>query len=475
MKFLGREREKVLLRDWVHRDDRACLGVIYGRRRVGKTRLVEEALGELEVLKFEGLEGRPSTVQQRQFLDRLAELTGRREYKLIKTSNWTDILVLLADYVASRSQEKPVVVFFDEFQWMAAGRTRLVSSLKYVWDNHFSAKGRVRLLLCGSVCSFLVKKVVRSRALYGRINLEIDLKPLRLPEIVEVFSPKRSLKEVVELYMALGGIPQYLQMVDPPESVRGSLERLCFSPNGYLTTEFERIFASHFGSNPICRRILLTLARKRSADREQLQSACGLASGGRITEYLEDLEMAGFLEHTRPVDKPNSMRRNRYRISDPYLLFYFRFIRPALRRIRQSDDKPVFSRYVTDRKYDAWRGAAFELVCHQHAGLVAEKLGFSAVSYEHGSWFSRSQRDGAAQIDLVFLRADRVATLCEIKFQDASIGTEVIAEVIRKKQAFPNPRRFTVELVLVTASPVTDALARERFFNRVLELDRLFG
>lgn len=474
MHFLGRMREKELLSSCLNRTAGSSLSVVYGRRRIGKTRLVEESFKEATLLKFEGLEGQPTAEQQSQFLRRLAEVAGAREYELVRTSKWTDILILLSRYVAAHEKGKPVVVLLDEFQWMAAGRTRLVSSLKYVWDNYFTTSKRVHLILCGSVGSFLVKKVLRSTALYGRIHLEINLGPLKLPEIGAIFRPTRSLRDVVELYMALGGVPQYLEMVDPAQSPRANIERLCFTPHGYLVNEFERIFTSHFGSNQHFRSILTILARESFASRDQLQEACSLTSGGRVSDYLDDLELAGFVERYSPADKPDSPRIVRYRIVDPFLLFYFRFIRPSLRRIKQAHVSS-FSTFVPDKRYAVWRGLAFESLCRQHSQLIADKLGFGAVQYDSGSWFSRNQKDGGSQIDLLFIRADRVMTLCEIKFQDASIGTAVIADIEKKVAALPNPKGLTLERVLITASPPTADLIREGHFNRILQLEDLFG
>ena len=450
MDFLGRHHEQSLLGNWEQQTDSSYLTVLYGRRRIGKTRLVEESLERQPskpptFLKFEGLEGQPTPIQQRHFLDRLTELTGNRAYSLMRTSKWTDILIVLSDYLADRWNDEPFVVFFDEFPWMACGRTQLVSDLKFVWDNYFTKKNRIHLILCGSVCSFLVKKVIKSTALYGRIDKSIELLPLQLPEIRDVFRPQRSLRDVVELYMAFGGVPQYLEKVDPTHSVRANLESLCFSRDGYLVDEFDRIFASHFGTNPHYRKILLHLARKSYASREQLQKACKLGSGGRISDYLFELESAGFVERYAPIDKPQSPKINRYRIADPYLLFYFRFIKPALRKIKQPRGVATLSDFVSQNKYDVWRGHAFEAVCYRHSQLIAEKLGFGRDNYEFGSWFTRSEDARGAQIDLVFLRDDNVVTLCEMKFWDQAIGKGVIDEVERRRLAFPNPKRRTIE------------------------------
>lgn len=476
MKFIGRTHELKLLRELTFKGGSSSrLTVLYGRRRVGKTRLVEESFKDLPLLKFEGLEGQSTAAQQREFLRCLAEISGKQEYRLIRTTQWTDLLILLADFISDRYKGRPVVVFLDEFQWLAAGRTKLVSSLKYVWDNHLKKMKNLHLILCGSICSFLVNKIIHSRALYGRIDLELHLEPLTLPEITALFHPRRSLREVVELYMAVGGVPQYLERIDPAQSVRLNLERLCFSRGGYLVDEFDRIFVSHFGTNQHFRKILSVLAKKAFASREQLQKACHLASGGRITEYLDDLELAGFIESYRPVDKPEATKIRRFRIADPYLLFYFQFIHPSIRKINRTGSKAFFKNYVPDNRYDVWRGYAFESICIKHSQLISEILGFGAVQFESGSWFSRSSNAEVSQIDLVFLRADKVVTICEIKFRERKIGKGVISEVERKCKAFPNPKGWTIETVLITASPPTKDLANERYFNRILLLEDLFG
>jgi len=471
MKFLARDNEIGLLRQVAPGSGRSKLTVLYGRRRVGKTRLVEEAFKNARLLQFEGLEGGGTAAQQQHFLETLAQISGLQAHRAARSRNWKEILMLLSEYLGS----EPSVVLLDEFQWMAAERTQLVSYLKYVWDNFFAKRNRVHLILCGSVGSFIVKKVIRSRALYGRTDLELQLAPLRLPEIKSVFMPQRSLREITELYMAMGGIPKYLELVDPSLSVRLNLERLCFSRAGYLANEFERIFTSHFGSNPTFRRIVTALASRRFASRNELLAACRVDSGGRISECLEDLRSAGFIDRYSPLDRSPDSKLVRYRIADPYLLFYFRFIAPAKRRMERAGTGLSFDRCVPERKYAAWAGLLFEFVCWLHADLIADRLGFSAVNYDCGPWFSRAMADPGAQIDLLFKRADHVFTICEMKFQDTPVGRRLIPAMARKVALLDNPRRWSVEKVLISASPPAEELLSEGYVNRVLTLDDLFG
>ena len=218
--FWGRERELSELRAWDRK--RSRLAVIYGRRRVGKTRLVEEAFAQAAMLKVDGLEGQGQAEQQRIFLRAMSEHLGRPELRRIRSMSWLDIFEMLSKALGKR----PCVLFLDEFQWLAVGRNRLISHLKHAWDNLFSKRNRILLILCGSVSSFMVNRVLRSKALYGRVDLELPLLPLAIDEVRDHFVPRRSLKEFVDLYMALGGIPQYLLLVDLSMSARLNLERL---------------------------------------------------------------------------------------------------------------------------------------------------------------------------------------------------------------------------------------------------------
>lgn len=468
MEFLGRKAEAGRLRTTLD-EGGSRLIVLYGRRRVGKTRLIEEAFRSQKLLLFEGLEGQPTAAQQKAFLEQLAKASGQKNYERFRPSDWTDILILLSNYLGKQK----TVVLFDEFQWLAAERTQLVSHLKYCWDNYFAKKNNICLILCGSISSFLVKKVIQSKALYGRVDLEMHLQALSIQEIKTLFHPPRSAREWVEIYLCMGGIPQYLKMVDPAQSARRNIERLCFSREGYLVHDFDRIFVSHFGKNRHYKDILLGLAAKAFRSREDLQKICRLPPGGRLSRYLEELELADFIEGYPPVHKPEAEKIKRFRLSDPYLLFYFRFIYPHLRKIKKGGGEGKLSQFVSDQQYAIWQGLAFEQFCYCHHSLIAEKLGFGAVRYECGPWFRRADLKSGAQIDMLFIRADRVLTLCEIKFQSQPIGKEVLPEVEKKAAVLKDHFKETIEKVLITASPPSAPLLQEGYFNRALTLEEL--
>ncbi|MFC1572341.1 ATP-binding protein [Candidatus Eisenbacteria bacterium] len=461
--FVGRRPQLQLLQAIRYDTPEAHLTAIYGRRRIGKTRLVKEAYKNADLLHFEGLEGVGSREQKRHFLKTLSRHSGKQAHQLASMADWEDLLVLLAEYVA----ERPCVIFFDEFQWMAAERSDLIGKLKYVWDNYFKEAGHVHLILCGSVSSFLVKKVIRSRALYGRIDNIIHLGPLEFADARTGFFANRSVLEALEYYLVFGGVPKYLEMYAANRSVRLNISNLCFKPGAYFLEEFERLFASHFGKVHHYRSVVEFLAGRAFASREEIAKHTGLHSGGRISGFLENLVLAGFIESYGSIHSPRATRLKRYRIADPYLRFYFRFICPLVGRIARAQEGVPLPQALPEKRYGIFLGLAFESFCSQHAHSIAKTLGFSAVAYECGSWFKRRGVSAGAQIDLLYKRADNVITLCEIKHR-SKVTKEVIAEVEAKVEAMGVRNSVTIEKVLISALPPGKELYDAAYFVRIL-------
>jgi len=420
------------------------------------------------MLRFEGLEGERSAEQRKHFRNELYRQTREEAHRVAAASEWTDLLILLAEAVG----DEPTVVFFDEFQWMAAGRQELVSKLKYVWDRHLAHRGPVHLVLCGSVSSFLVRKVVRSRALYGRIDRVIDLGPLAFPDVASGFFPGRGPIEALEYYLVFGGVPKYLEMMDNRRAVKLNLLETCFKPGAFFLDELDRLFVSHFGSNPHYRDVVALLAAKGHATRPSLARQLGVKAGGRMSRLLDDLCLAGLVEAYGPVHNPRSTHLRRFRLSDPFIRFCFRFVQPVRDRIAGGEAGLPLHLALPDARYAVYRGLAFEDFCRHHAPLIARELGFSAVAHEAGSWFRRADQESGAQIDLLFKRADRVVTLCEVKFRE-HVGTEVIDEVERKVAALEPLGHETVERVLISALPPSREVYQQGYFSRVLTVEDL--
>ena len=464
MQYIGRHQEIKDLQEHYLRAMPTLIAV-YGRRRVGKTALVENAYSNYFLLKFEGLEGSNISKQKEHFYETLLSYGYDGCPIIPHKASWKQLLILLAEFV----REKKCAIFFDEFQWMASERRSLVSQLKFVWDNYFSKNDGVTIVICGSVSSFIVKKVIQSKALYGRIHLEINLQPLTYRELTSSLKDYQSNEQLLELFLIFGGIPEYLQRVDLQSSIPNILSSLFLSSNRYFYNELDKIFVSHFGRNPVYKQIVMLLSKQKNLSKLEIEKGVRLSSGGRISEYLEDLAISGLVEkYTSLLSKNN---RVRYRIKDNFLRFYFNFFgNIEINSLIPSKNASLDS-ILPQARYSIWKALAFEYFCQGHHEVISEELGFSAVKYRCGSWFKGGKP--GAQIDLLFERADKIATLVEVKWQSRPVGVKIIDEVKKKTEVLRESHSINTEAVLITVGPVTKDLVEQKFFRKILCLEDL--
>ncbi len=472
-RFVGRKDELVSLREDNWRGH-TQLVAIYGRRRVGKTALVEEAFRNDVLWKLEGIENGNIKTQIAYFLKQLSRCAP--DLQEFAAADWDSAFQALERSITRferRHKKKKLVVFLDEFQWFCEMKSDLVSIFKYHFDNFLSKHASCVLVLCGSVSSFIVKKVVQSRALYGRVDLEIDLGPLTVFESRELLSESIVKEQVLDVQMVLGGIPQYLLELNPQMSLIQNLNEYAFSPRGFFFKEFDRLFISHFARNTIYEKILNALSAGNKTP-PALARRCGVSTGGGFTDRVRDLELAGFIDRQVPLGKTRRSKIVRYRISDEFLHFHFRFIAPHSQDIITGNMTGV--RLFNSRDYKQWRGFAFERLCQKHARHIADFLRFSAIDYKAGPWFQRTNDQSGAQIDLMFIRSDGVLTVCELKYTSALKTASLIKAFEQKCRAlvkvFPNR---SVERVLILGEPHKTSAKLSSYFDRIVTAREIFG
>lgn len=453
----------------------ASLVVMYGRRRIGKTRLITEFYKDKHLWRFDGIEGAPKSKQIQAILNQLSQYTQNELYAAVTCTDWIDLFKIIDKAIDQSPQKYRTTLFLDELPYMANRQSELVSALKWAWDNLWCNKPDFTLVLCGSIASYMIKKVVKSSALYGRISLEICLHPLLLPEVMDFFGHKKSIREICNLYMICGGIPEYLRQINPKESVAHNIARLAFCKDGYFTQEFDRLFKDIFAEERVYKQIIMALAKYRSLKAPELTKILKVSGGGGFMEYLENLESAGFVRSIVPWDKQEDSKLKRFQLSDEYLLFYFQFIYPNLKKIRENMRISSAITYTTSRAYPAWTGFAFERLCLKHVSLIMQHLKIDQLVKAYGAYFDRTSntKDGF-QIDLMFVRHDPVITLCEMKYYNAPVGKWIIKDV-EKKIDLLKKSSVTIEKVLITTEGITQDLKENGYFSTVLLADEIFA
>ncbi len=463
--FVGREKETKIL-DQAYRAADGRLVVIYGRRRIGKSRLVEEfGAGKKKFYRFEALEGLDTGGQIQHFT---AQLFAQKEESLaasLQFRNWNDVFAYLTDHLLKTDSGAKPVLFFDELQWMAAGQGKLISIIKYFWDN-FWKKKKVMLILCGSVASFMVRRVLSSKALYGRVNAEILLRGLFPDEAIRFFKDRRSEEELLKYQMVFGTVPKYLEEIDCSQSFEQNMNRLCFSPAGLMLNEPDRIFYSQFREGRTYQQIV-TLLQSGSLSAGEISVRLGIPSGGGLKLYLDNLEHADIIRSVVPFDRDSRSKFRAYTLVDEFLSFYFKYMAPNLSTIRESTSRKLFE-VITKDSFDIWLGFAFERFCLKYAGILARIMGFEDTVLRAAPYFGRS--DERFQIDLVYRRSDKVITVCEIKYQDREIGPQVIPAVERKCRLLKIPRGHTVERALISIYGPDKSLRESDYFHHIVTL-----
>lgn len=290
--------------------------------------------------EFEALEGETTQGQIDHFTEQLKKQIDDPILDSVRFANWEQVFTYLTQKVLKRRSKVKKILFLDELPWMAAGRIRLVSILKYYWDNHWKDK-HVMLILCGSVASFMVKKVLHSNALYGRTTLEILLKGFSPEEAACLLGRKRSREEALNYQLVFGGVPKYLEQINLNRSFNQNMNRLCFSPHGIMLKEVERIFYSQFREPRVYLKII-DLLKNGIFSLSEISAQTRIASGGGLKQYLKNLERAEMIRSIVPFDRSRNSKFRKYTLADEFLVFFFQYIEPNLRTIEESTSRRLF-------------------------------------------------------------------------------------------------------------------------------------
>lgn len=423
---------------------------VYGRRRVGKTFLVREQFHYKFTFQHTGL-ARKSTREQLQSF----QLSLRRQgyTKAPLPGNWIEAFDMLKDLI-EWSKDRRKVVFIDEMPWMDAPRSSFLPALENFWNSFASARKDVVLIACGSATSWIVRKLLKNkRGLHNRITYRIHLQPFTLNEC-EQYAKQRKLGmsrlQLMEGYMALGGIPYYWSLLDKSKSLAQNIDRLFFSKDGELKGEYYELYASLFNHPGKYVAVIETLGKKRSGlSREEIIKEGKLESNGKLSEILEDLENCGFIRKYNMIGMKS--KGALYQLIDCYTLFYFRFIQN-----NNSNDEHFWSKSIGTGEYNSWCGLAFERLCLLHSRQIKTKLGISGIISSEYAWWT-DQKDGkrGAQIDLLIDRNDGVINLCEMKYTKVpfQIDANYEANLLNKRARFieATQTRKAVHITMVSS------------------------
>lgn len=474
--FYGRESLLARLSDFWKRPH-ASLVACRGRRRIGKSTLISRfaELGEARFLSFEGLPPHRKMTNADQlaaFGRQLAEQTRRA----VRTpESWFEAFRLLADAVPATGR---VVILLDEISWMGKYDPNFPGELKYAWDKRFHDRPDLVFVICGSVSSWIDENILSNTGFVGRVSLDMVVPELPLRDCVKFWGAAQgrvSSQEMLDILSVTGGVPRYLEEIDPSLSADENIKRMCFLPNGYLYRDFNDIFTTVFNAaSPLKRAILAKLSDGPHGGTE-LAAALSVARNGEFSKVMEELDMAGFVAADSGIN-PESGRRSReirYRLKDNYTRFYLKYVEPHTVEIK--DGRYEFVSLENLPEWNSILGLQFENLVINNFRSLLPALHLEGVQVFSAAPFRKAKKNAerGVQVDLL-VQTRKAVVVVEIKRQ-GEIGEEVEREVAEKVRRLRLPRGMSVRTALVYAGTLSKGVRGSGYFDALIPAEALLG
>ncbi len=445
MEIIARKREIKILESvlWSKTSE---LVAIYGRRRVGKTYLIRNFFETCEsVIYFELTGQKQESGEYASLKYQLAnfkyqfERTFERE--IPQPTSWQHAFsILRKETERLKDSTSKLVLFFDELPWLCSPRSGFFESLDQGWNTTFERQQNVKVIVCGSAASWMLKKIIHAKAGFSRrITHKIRLSSFTLMETKEYLLYRGfdlALMSVAEVYMMLGGIPYYLNFLSPQKSIYQNIEDECFDVNGRLVDEYDTVFNSLFKSSENHKKVVEFIASKhKGVVLDQLSGKFISIKGGSLSRILDNLVASNFIKKVPPLF--NEAKGTIYRLVDEFVLFHLKWIRSAPKSIFDSPHTLYFQNKAQSSSFKSWKGFAFERLCLKHEYQIRQSLGIHKIlSVPSMVYFYDNQGERSSQIDLLFDRADNVISICEMKFSETEyeLTKNDMNSLIRKKE-----------------------------------------
>jgi AAA+ ATPase superfamily predicted ATPase len=481
-KIIGREKEKKILSNILSLKEPEFLA-IYGRRRVGKTFLIRNFFND-KGLYFE-VTGQYKTSYKQQLENYYNALfiAFKITSPIPKPTSWKEALSLLTFLIKTQAENRKIIMFFDELPWLATQRSGLLAALDYEWNTEWSNLKNLKLIVCGSAASWVLDNIINATGgLHNRITRIIHLKPFSLGE-TEEYLKKRGVRlkplQILELYMAMGGIPYYLNQIEKGKSATEIISRVCFTDDGLLFSEYDRLFRSLFKNAEVHLKIIQKIVKKGNhISKKELINSGGFSSGGGFRDKIMELVSSGFIREYVPFGKKS--RDTVLKITDEYTMFFMEWIEPIKRRGAISNPD-YWLNASTQQKYKTWTGYAYEAVCEKHIQQIIRKLGIANVAGEIGKWHffpAVGSKKTGAQIDLVIDRFDDCINICEIKFSrnEYVIDKKYARNLLNKINVFEEKTgtKKQIFLTLITTMGLKKNLYTEDLVHSEVVMNDLF-
>jgi len=409
--MIGRKKELIDLQKY-YRSGRPEFVMLYGRRGIGKTFLVDCYFANKYNFKASGVVEGDAEMQYSAFNNAMRKYG----YEGPLSNNWMQIFDQLGKILDKKIRKnKRCVIFIDELPCFDTPKSNFIKALCHFWSTWCSVRKEVMLVACGSASSWMIKNIIDShRGLNNRLTHVIHMHPFTLNETERMLRSQAvhwDRLAIAQMYMAIGGVPYYISLIQKGETVDQALNRLFFAKDAVLKNEYDRLMSSLFKEPAPYIAILDFLSTcKQGVSRERIADAIGKQDGGHLSDYLTNLQFCDFIRYHNVKGK-NRLRKTGglYQITDFFVVFHNTFLK-----------KPStnWGSLINTPKVSAWSDLTFERLCMTHMPQIKMALGINRIATENYSWRNKWYADGA-QIDLLIERADRVTNICEIRYSES--------------------------------------------------------
>lgn len=472
--FIGRQEQLDALTHLWNKTT-ASLVTCRGRRRIGKSTLIEEFARRTSdhFINLVGLSPRKGMTDRRQRMNFCEELADQTNGKIVKARNWTAAFKALDERIP---HEGRTVVLLDEISWMGSRNPDFAGYLKVAWDKRLKKHDNLVLVLCGSVSSWIAENILDSTGFVGRDSLDLEVNELSLADSVKMFGAagtRLSPHEIFDFLSVTGGVPKYLEEISPEWSFEENIRQLCFLPRGTLFREFNETFSEVFGKKTSSRGEVLRVLAESPLSLVEIAKALAKTPNGKLSRTLRDLLYAGFISKDSGLNPltHEPLRMERYRIKDNYTRFYLRVIEPR----HQAIEKGLF-KFSSVEQLNGWAGLLglqFENMVLNHISDLFHHFGLDRTLVISAAPYTRRAGKGVkgCQIDLL-IQTERMALVVEIK-HGKKIEHGIIEEVRDKVDALEVAKTVSVRTALVYDGELAPTIEADRYFDFLLPFEQL--
>ncbi len=465
--FYGREHELGILERFLNKGS-ATLLVIKGRRRIGKSRLLKEFAKNFgRAYFFSGLPPTSKTTAQSQREEFARQLQRASGLPPVKADDWGDLLWFLAETVKSGK----ALVVLDEINWMGSSDPDFLGKLKNAWDLYFSNNPKLILVICGSLSVWIEENILASTGFMGRYGLDLTLEELPLDVCNQFWKglPTSAYEKFIVLSIT-GGIPRYLEFVDPKLTAERNIQHMCFDEGSFMLSEFEKIFSDLFSARKRTYKNIVEVLATGAKTQGEIITALEVAKSGEISEYLDNLVKSRIIsrDFTWNIENKKQSSLSVYRLSDNYSRFYLNYIQPNSTKISAGNYRDIS--LVSLPGWNTILGLQFENMVLNNRDRIKRILGIKneEIVNDNPYFQKKTLRQGACQIDYL-IQTTTSLYIIEIKFSRNKIKSGIINQVKEKINRLNNPTNLSIRPVLIQVNGTEEALRKSDFFVKIID------